>query len=1508
MKTFNILFVATAVLFLAACSDDDLMQKPIDDGDTVMSLDDDVSILPTGGQFSLAFTANSRWSIVDKPEWLDVNRNQGPKGTTMLTFSAGVNDTRKDRTASMKFVAKDGSFSRDFVVRQAYPYLRIDADSLSFDWNNGRTEREGVEMNTNTAKISVSSNVGWEFEELSATKAATIDMTDFAISTLSGENDSEVEFIPLKDNYGKEPCDIQVRLFPVMSDGKGGKIVLPEKAVDRYVIKLHQKNLRFLINDSPDKANIEFSELNDDKNINFIIDSEIPWKVSSCPEWIVMDKKTDKKTGKDVSTVNFQADGANPEKAVRTGSIRLSTDAGAYRDIDVSQRAYVFDIDQSSFDIGNDDTAGRTVHLNTTGSWEVSDIPSWLSVSPSEGMGAADIVVAAKGQNLTFADYSKVMTVKSTMNALQESVHVSQSRFVFDVLPDSQLSDLPTMNTSKFGVSIESSGRWSVSGIPDWIDVDIVDAEKGKCSINVGANCGNPDLSVDRTATLVVTSLNHKDAGQDETRSFTVKQRKYTFEVSENDFGLNPAYSPSSKTATVKCSADWEIESCPTWVSPDVTSGDGRSDAVITFQIGDNLVKTARDEDVVIKSLYNNERKSIRVAQDAFVFDNSDQSFDVPVMNVTGFTVDFDLTDKAPWRINSGYDGWLNPSVSSGFGHSAVTFTPAPNPNLTERTGTAVIYSPANAERKTITFKQEKYVFDDSAETHSFTELETTSVPLNIICSGPWTIKDKPSWVDLSKTYGIAGETINFNPSKNTSLSERSARFLVVSTINNLEKAVSVHQDAFEFNSEPESFSYGTLEERSDVVSVLCSGKWVVDDVPSWVVLSTCSGDGSEAGIVDELTIRSRKNLTESELSGTMRIKSVDAGYVKNITLNQAKFDFRVDNDKFAYSSPLDVTSNVVNVVCPADWSAKSSADWLHLNSAESSSDGSFSLNPDVNLTLEDRTAVVTVTSALNQLKREISVTQPKFIFNVGRSSITGGSPLASSCGTVDVQCSGGWTADTESDWISLVKEIGGFTVSLAMNPNTEKRTGEILVKSSLSGHVIPISVTQAAYVFDNESQNVFLDACPVTASRQSVICSGAWTAKSSQDWLRMTPAAGSGDGTISITADNNPSPADRTATVTVTCSDNTELRKVFSVTQKGHVLDVDKSEVNIEPYDAGMRSAVVSVATSGPWSVSSSASWLKVSQDVASGNGAVTLTADMNISASERMATVTVKCSNTLLSKSITVTQRGYVFDSASCEVMLDACPVTASRQAVTCSGAWSARSSQTWLKVSPTSGIGNGNISITADINQLQTDRSATITVTSSDNASFSKVFTVVQKGHVFTVEESDVNFEPYEENRRSTAVAVKASGPWKVSSSASWLKVSQNVTAGDGVVTLTAEVNTAASARSATAVVKCSNTSLSRSITVNQGGYVFSIAETSHTLSDPLDVTPFSIAVDCSGTWTAETAADWLTLKMTASTLIVVPVANMTADARSAAIVFNSAGHSLTCIVSQNAGALK
>ena len=116
---FFILMSGLAAALFSCQSKDDLMQDPIEDGNTVLSVGDR-DILPTGDVFSVAFTANSSWSLKNEndADWLEYKPKSGKAGTTVIKMSADCNWDGKERHANLVFHAKDGSFSTDMKLTQ----------------------------------------------------------------------------------------------------------------------------------------------------------------------------------------------------------------------------------------------------------------------------------------------------------------------------------------------------------------------------------------------------------------------------------------------------------------------------------------------------------------------------------------------------------------------------------------------------------------------------------------------------------------------------------------------------------------------------------------------------------------------------------------------------------------------------------------------------------------------------------------------------------------------------------------------------------------------------------------------------------------------------------------------------------------------------------------------------------------------------------------------------------------------------------------------------------------------------------------------------------------------------------------------------------------------------------------------------------------------------------------------------------------------------------------------
>jgi hypothetical protein len=204
------------------------------------------------------------------------------------------------------------------------------------------------------------------------------------------------------------------------------------------------------------------------------------------------------------------------------------------------------------------------------------------------------------------------------------------------------------------------------------------------------------------------------------------------------------------------------------------------------------------------------------------------------------------------------------------------------------------------------------------------------------------------------------------------------------------------------------------------------------------------------------------------------------------------------------------------------------------------------------------------------------------------------------------------------------------------------------------------------------------------------------WTLASAESWAAVTPAQGSGSGTVALTVESNPSPNARTAIVslgaqTVTISQGpgtctfTRDPTSYAAPASGGVVDV----------------TLAASASTCAWTALSDQPWVTVDAANGTGSSTVRITVSPNTASTSRAATVTVAGGAVSVTQSgaeplppactFTVTPTSYSTSAAAASFQVS---VTAS--APDCS--WTATSVATWLTLG-TSG-GTGSAAVTVDI----------------------------------------------------------------------------------------------------------------------------------------------------------------------------------------------------------------
>lgn len=207
---------------------------------------------------------------------------------------------------------------------------------------------------------------------------------------------------------------------------------------------------------------------------------------------------------------------------------------------------------------------------------------------------------------------------------------------------------------------------------------------------------------------------------------------------------------------------------------------------------------------------------------------------------------------------------------------------------------------------------------------------------------------------------------------------------------------------------------------------------------------------------------------------------------------------------------------------------------------------------------------------------------------------------------------------------------VGGFTGKNSMLGSTAivRKGGSSCIVATL-GNILFLNTSKSAISIGRSANST---------NTLDVLSNIGWTASCNQTWLTLSHASGTNNTAITLTAAANPTNDPRIAIITLSGSGVAD--KTITVTQNGFTpsLTLSAATLNIAAVSNSTKTFDISANTS--WSISSSESWLAVSNASGSGNATITLTAGENPS-TYRTATVTVSGIG-VANQTIAVTQFG--------------------------------------------------------------------------------------------------------------------------------------------------------------------------------------------------------------------------------------------------------------------------
>lgn len=356
----------------------------------------------------------------------------------------------------------------------------------------------------------------------------------------------------------------------------------------------------------------------------------------------------------------------------------------------------------------------------------------------------------------------------------------------------------------------------------------------------------------------------------------------------------------------------------------------------------------------------------------------------------------------------------------------------------------------------------------------------------------------------------------------------------------------------------------------------------------------------------------------------------------------------------------------------------------------------------------------------------------------------------------------------------------------------------------------------------------------------------------------------------------------------------------------KDPVLDVSPGAFSFTPTD---KRKTLSIISNDEWIITINKDWCKASVLKGSGDATVDFMCEENTSGKERKDTIYVKLKSGTKTKEIPVTQSSSEkYLSTSVESLDFRSQGETIKFQVLTNTAWNIKTSNSWCQVSPVSGIGEQEITVSIASNPTSNKRSASLTITSTDigvNPVEVKITQEPGEDAVLTINEESITFPS---QGGAKIVQIKSNISWYAVCAYDWCSVSPTTSVtGNGEISIIVEQNPIMSAQR-NAVIEIRHDSGVKTISVVQeegeAGY---LTTSMSTINLDSNAQKTSFDVESNIDWTVSCEESWCTVSSNVSKLNGTVTINVTkntgTESRDATIILKSKLKDVQVIVHQD-----
>lgn len=595
-----------------------------------------------------------------------------------------------------------------------------------------------------------------------------------------------------------------------------------------------------------------------------------------------------------------------------------------------------------------------------------------------------------------------------------------------------------------------------------------------------------------------------------------------------------------------------------------------------------------------------------------------------------------------------------------------------------------------------------------------------------------------------------------------------------------------------------------------------------------------------------------------------LTVGCTDSGLPEQFKPSLESHFLEVANTEFSFGSSA--SSKQTSISSTQNWEFNGFDSWVKLT--PSSGNGSASVDVSVLENMsgdESRLSIFKLTSsdAGWEFSKTINVAQSAAVPYINLSDVNVTLSGAAQTRRVDVAANTKWTASCDSDWLTVTKATDQTYVDLTLSENltNKSRTAVVTLKGSTT---VVINVTQNIAKITSETKELSF-AQSGGAYSIEITSETAWTASTTSDWSDITPTSGAaGKTTVVVSAVSNPTMSTRSAAVDLIVGGASVVS--IPISQEAIVLSA--------PQDVSFRALGetkdIEVTSNISWIVLSHPNWISFDKMTGKGNLTLKATATDNANSTSRSGSVVIGVDGLSFKATVSVSQDAKSL-SLGASVLQFSDKASTKNFAVITNGKWKASSLDSWMRLSPNSGTGDGEVGVSVTENIGTSERTGKVDVVV--NKLLSSV-SIIQEGKYCVV---DASQQVFSSKGGTLTVKCSTNDKWtaRMINASSWVTLSQTSGEADAIIKLSAADNPSVNSRVDTLLITPEYSQAVKVIVRQAPRYLTVDANGLEFFSKGGTASPVIISTD--GTYNVTSSSSWLTSSLNGDALTVSAARN-------------------------------